>query len=48
MRQANDSICALESELGLTPRHRDKAGKVKRKVGVTRAADRFLKCVLAG
>ena len=48
MRQADDSIRTLESELGLTPRHRDKAGKVKRKAGLTRAADRFLKSVPPG
>jgi P27 family predicted phage terminase small subunit len=48
MRQADDSIRTLESELGLTPRHRDKAGKVKRKAGPTRAADRFLKAIPAG
>lgn len=46
MKQAAEAAAALETELGISPRRRNSAGKVERKAGsVGRAADRFLKRV---
>jgi P27 family predicted phage terminase small subunit len=42
MRQADDKIRALEAELGLAPRRRAAAVKVKRRLNRGRAADDFL------
>jgi phage terminase small subunit len=42
MRQADDAIKSLESELGLSPRRRAGAAKAERKVKQVRAADAYL------
>lgn len=45
MRQANDLCIAAESELGLSPAKRSRAGKVMRRARKPTAADEFLKPV---
>jgi P27 family predicted phage terminase small subunit len=43
MRQAGDSIAALEAELGISPLRRGKVTKVQRVKKAPRAADNYLK-----
>jgi len=42
MRQADEGICRLESELGISPLRRAKAGKVQKRENRKRASDNYL------
>jgi hypothetical protein len=45
MKQAAEAAAVLETELGISPRRRNSAGKVERKTRAERPANRFLKSV---